>query len=192
MSPKNSEEDIGREPDAMRKSYAALKDLTGEEQSRVLDWLVKKLKLGFSVPQVGDQVAVQPQFGGGTTTGTAPLGAQTPKAFLTEKRARNNVERIACLAYYLTKHRNSPQFKTSDLTKLNTEAAQIKIGNPAQAVKDGVRAQYITAAGSGKKQITVRGEALVEAMPNFEKVKQVLMDNPVVKGRPRRKNKKQA
>jgi hypothetical protein len=54
----------------------------------------------------------------------------TPKQFLLEKEPRTDVERIACLAYYLTHYRDMPHFKTIDLNKLNTEAAQQRLSNP--------------------------------------------------------------
>jgi len=46
----------------------------------------------------------------------------SPKDFLLEKQPRTDVERIACLAYYLTHYRATPHFKTIDLSILNTEA----------------------------------------------------------------------
>src|ERR1700733_12980442 len=48
-------------------------------------------------------------------------GELTPKAFMAKKRPSSEIERITCLAFYLTKHRNVSAFKTKDLTKLNTE-----------------------------------------------------------------------
>ena len=55
----------------------------------------------------------------------------SPKQFLLEKRPLSLVERIACLAYYLTHYRDTPHFKNVEVSALNTEAAQpklIKIG----------------------------------------------------------------
>jgi hypothetical protein len=190
---KKESADIGREPEAMKAAYAALKDLELEEQTRVLDWLVKKLNLGYSIPQpgVGGAGALVPPPPGGLGGTPAPLGSpQTHKAFFKQKKPTNNVERIACLAYYLTHYKNTPMFKTSDLTKLNTEAAQPKMGNPSQAVQDATRAQFLTAAGGGKKQITSRGEAFVEALPDEVKVKQALAENPLARHRLKKTAKK--
>src|SRR5215469_1169770 len=58
----------------------------------------------------------------------------SPKQFLHEKEPRTDVERIACLAFYLTHYRGIQHFKTLDISKLNTEAAQIKFSNAALAV----------------------------------------------------------
>ena len=57
--------------------------------------------------------------------------APSPKEFLFQKQPKTDIERIACLAFYLTHFRDTPHFKTLDLAKLNTEAAQIKFSNTA-------------------------------------------------------------
>ena len=50
----------------------------------------------------------------------------TPKEFMLQKQPNTDVERVACLAYYLAHYRDIPHFKTTDINKLNTDAAQIK------------------------------------------------------------------
>ena len=193
MADKKSD-DVGREPEAMKKTHAALKDLPPEEQVRVLDWLREKLRLAPAGREAGPVSLVTQQAAGAPPVGgPAQIGAsQTPKVFLTQKKAGNNVERVTCLAYYLSKYRNVLQFKTGDLTKLNTEASQPKITNPSQAVADATRSQYLTPAGGGKKQITTRGEALVEALPDREQVKRAMDDAPVTRRRAARKKSKKA
>ena len=193
MADKKSD-DVGREPEAMKKAHGALKDLTAEEQIRVLDWLRQKLNLtpashqpGASLP-VTQQAPVIPGGGPPPPTGVS----QTPKVFLTQKKPQNNVERIVCLAYYLSKYKSTPHFKTGDLTKLNTDASQPRLTNPSQAVADATKSQHLTPAGGGKKQITTRGEALVEALPDREKVKAALAEAPVTRRRARKKGKKAA
>ncbi|MCT7327080.1 hypothetical protein [Ralstonia mojiangensis] len=90
----------------------------------------------------------------------------TPKSFLLEKRPQTESERVACLAYYLTHYRNEPNFKTLDLSKLNTEAAQIKFSNPARAVDNAVGAMFLIPAGQGKKQLSAIGELYVQSLPD--------------------------
>jgi len=50
------------------------------------------------------------------------IGGETPKQFLKAKLPMTDVQRVACLAFYLTHARNQPQFDTEAITKLNTEA----------------------------------------------------------------------
>ena len=60
----------------------------------------------------------------------------TPKEFILQKQPHTGVERVACLAYYLTHYRDISHFKTLDISKLNTEAAQPKFANAALSVND--------------------------------------------------------
>lgn len=102
--------------------------------------------------------------------------APTPKTFLLEKKPQTDVERIACLAYYLTHYRDQTAFKTLDLSKLNTEAAQIKFANAAKAVDNASRANFLIAAGQGKKQISAIGELYVQALPDRAAARQAAIE----------------
>jgi hypothetical protein len=90
----------------------------------------------------------------------------TPKSFLLEKRPQTEAERVACLAYYLTHYRDQALFKTLDLSKLNTEAAQIKFSNPARAVDGAAASLFLIPAGQGKKQLSAIGEVYVQSLPD--------------------------
>ena len=73
---------------------------------------------------------------------------------------------MACLAFFLSHYRGSPHFKTIDISKLNTEAAQIKLSNPTDSIKNAVRRGLITSAGKDTKQISAVGERYVDALPD--------------------------
>lgn len=88
------------------------------------------------------------------------------KEFLIQKQPRTEVERVACLAYYLTHYRDMQFFKTIDISALNTEAAQPKFGNAAQAVENAVKTHYLAQAAKGAKQLSAAGEAFVQALPD--------------------------
>ncbi|MBI4313284.1 MAG: hypothetical protein HY594_00560, partial [Candidatus Omnitrophica bacterium] len=95
-----------------------------------------------------------------------------PKEFIESKKPKTDLERITCLAYYLTHHRNTPQFKTREITDLNREAAQPRFSNPAATGRNAVSlANYLALAGGGQKYITSVGEALVRALPDREKAR---------------------
>jgi hypothetical protein len=177
---------VDEEVEAMQKSLGALSGLKQAEQKRVLEWLAEKLNLGnIGVPSPG--AAVQ-QVASHSGTATLPRGTLTPKNFLLEKKPATDVERATCLAYYLAHYRDTSKFKTKQLTELNKEAAQPKFSNAAVAVQNAtVQNQFLSQAGAGDKQITARGEALVEALPDQEKVKAALQAIPL---RGYRKSKK--
>ena len=117
----------------------------------------------------------------------------SPKEFMTKKNPKTDMQRIACLGYYLAHFRKTPHFKTRDLTHLNIEAAQPLLSNPAAAVRNAASHQYLSPAGSGQKQITSVGEAIVKVLPNRDKVREEIEKHKPRKPRKkyqRRKNKK--
>jgi hypothetical protein len=112
-------------------------------------------------------------------------GEITPKQFIAQKRPSTDYQRIACLAFYLTHHRGTPEFKTRHITKLSTEAA-LKLSNPSRDVQNSVSAyRFLVPAGGGKKQITSLGEAIVEALPDQGEVKAAIAEH-----KPRRRKKR--
>jgi hypothetical protein len=95
----------------------------------------------------------------------------SPKEFLRDKAPKTDIERIVCLAYYLTHYRDTNYFKTIDLSTLNTEAAQPKLSNPTVAVDNATRSGYLVQAIKGSKQISAMGETFVQALPDREAAK---------------------
>lgn len=97
--------------------------------------------------------------------------SMSPKEFLIDKQPTTDVERVVCLAYYLTHYRDTPHFKTIDISKLNTEAAQRKFSNAANSVDNANRSDYLVPSTKGQKQLGFIGEAFVDALPNHEEAK---------------------
>jgi hypothetical protein len=119
-----------------------------------------------------------------------PTDASSPKAFMASKRATTDMEKVTCLAYYLAHHRNTAAFKTKELTDLNIEASQPKLSNPSATARNAVTQGLLALAGSGRKQITTRGEGLVNALPDREKAKSALAQHPIRKPRKRTRVRK--
>jgi hypothetical protein len=88
------------------------------------------------------------------------------KDFIMEKRPQTDVEKVACLAYFLSHYRGTENFKTLDISKLNTEAAQIKLSNAAQAVENAAKAGFVISSSKGHKKISALGEIYVQALPD--------------------------
>jgi len=112
-----------------------------------------------------------------------------PKEFLFQKQPRTDIERIACLAYYLTHYRDTRHFKTIDISKLNTEAAQIKFSNTAFAVVNATNAGLLASAGKGNKQLSALGERYVDALPDRDAAKEILASMQFRRKRKPAKNK---
>ena len=106
----------------------------------------------------------------------------SPKEFLREKEPQSDVERVACLAYFSTHYRNTPAFKTLDISKLNTEAAQPKFSNPSKSVGNALQYGYLAPSSKGFRQISASGEDFVRALPDRSKAKEQMQKN-----RPKRK-----
>lgn len=103
---------------------------------------------------------------------------------MVEKQSNTDMERVACLAYYLPHYRDAHRFKTTDISKLNTEAAQIKQSNASNAINNGVRHGYLAPAEKGLKQLSAQGEKYVEALSGREAAK-----NLKPRGKSRRSHK---
>src|SRR2546425_5217083 len=120
---------------AMQKTFEALSGLAPEEQQRVLAWAIDKLNLPVSAIS-----SLQPGPKAGVlAASTAPVHDPThlnPKAFMAAKKPVNLMERIACLAYLLTYHRQAPTFKTKDIVGMNKEAALPKISGAIFKARD--------------------------------------------------------
>jgi hypothetical protein len=176
---------------AMDATWNALSGLQPDEQRRVLVWLIDKLKLSESVSLGTPGAPPVSQQGNATVGGGLGTGeGLAPKPFMAQKKPKTDAERMTCLAYFLTHNRATPQFKTRELTKLNEDAAGSPFSNPAVAVSNAVKEQYLAPAASGKKQITVRGEALVLALPDREKVNAALEEHRVRRRRRHRNAKR--
>lgn len=95
----------------------------------------------------------------------------SPKEFLLQKQPKTDVERVACLAYYLTHYRNTPHFRTIDISKANTDAAQPKFSNAAVAMDNATRSNYLVPASKGMRQLSGAGERFVQALPERDAAK---------------------
>ena len=108
------------------------------------------------------------------STSFADGAESSPKDFLFQKQPQTDIERVACLAYYLTHYRDTRHFKTVDISLLNTEAAQVKFSNAAFAVANAANAGLLASAGKGSKQLSASGERYVEALPDRTAAKEVI------------------
>lgn len=162
---------------------SAMDALEAAERDRVLTTLATYYGRGHASP-------ADSSIGSQTLSNSVPPFAQEerdPKAFFKEKAPTTDVERIACLAFYLANYRDQPFFKTQDLTKLNTEAAQPRFSNASFAAANAVKAGYLAAGTKGQRQISAFGEEFVTALPDREAAKEVAS-----RLRPKRRPKKRA
>ncbi len=101
-------------------------------------------------------------------------GAPTVKGFMHEKNPQTDVERVACLAFYLARYRSTPHIKTKDITELSKESAHRPFSNTAVAVENATKSGYLVPSIKGSKQISAYGERFVEALPDHDAAKEIM------------------
>jgi hypothetical protein len=161
--------------EALRDVIAALQTVGREAQARILTAAATFLNLESVRSRSSSSVLTAAPST--SPTHQYPFSADTsmsPKDFFLEKRPHTDVERVACLAYYLTHYRDMPHFKTIDLSKLNTEAAQPKFANAANAAANSVKTGYLVASAKGQRQISAAGEQFVQALPDRDAAREVM------------------
>jgi hypothetical protein len=172
--------------EALTTILSVLKDLDAETQRRTIQAVITFLDIPLSPSQrKAIQSDTQTPEHSKTEVSFSENRSISPKDFLRDKAPKTDIERIACLAYYLTHYRDTPHFKTIDLSSLNTEAAQPKLSNAAYAVDNATKAGLLVQAIKGAKQLSAAGEYFVQALPDRDAAKETLTNM-----RPKRRTKK--
>jgi hypothetical protein len=120
---------------------------------------------------------------GGTTTpagsGGAPAGVQSsiakkdPRAFIRIKKPSTDVQRVACLGYYLSQTTGKHGFTSKEVTQAHTDSGGSAI-NMTRALDNATRgSNYLSNRGPREKQLTTLGEDVVNALPDQAAVKAV-------------------
>lgn len=187
--------------EALSTIVGVLKQLEPNAQRRVLESV--QTFLGLAPQQPTHQVASQQHsLSHGThkiQTSNSAFGTSvtdfsrdrtlSPKEFLRDKHPLTDADRVTCLAYYLTHYRDTPHFKTVDISALNTEAAQPKFSNATVAIDNATRDGYLVSAARGTKQISAAGEKYVELLPNREMAREAMRNFRTRRNTKKRKSK---
>lgn len=172
------------ELEALNAIVRALQGLPSDAKHRVMLSVHTLLNLsGLPAGSTQRGGAVAPSAG---DTGVAPFSEDrtpSPKEFLHEKKPITDVDRVACLGYYLAHYRDTPHFKTLDISKINTEAAQLKFSNAAKAVDNAAKAGLLVPATKGNKQLSAIGELYVQALPDRTAAKATISGSRPRRGR---------
>ena len=158
--------------EALSTIVALLKQLEPDAQKRVLSSV--QTFLGIAAQARDHSSPSEPRGISDSTQEFSRDRTLSPKEFLHDKRPGTDVERVACLAYYLTHYRSTPHFKTIDISSLNTEAAQPKFSNAAVPVDNARQVGLLVPATKGNKQISAVGEKFVELLPDRDAAREAL------------------
>lgn len=170
--------------DAVRTIHDALKPLDPEARARVLQASMTLLQIGAPALQTVNQ---QSQSQGSVIThhqaGSSSLvSVEKIDRFVASKKPIDTYQRLACLAYFLEHKEEKVDLSVKELKQANSDARQSNISNISAFLdKATSRHGYFSAAGKGKKRLSVRGSAVVEALPDRAAVKEALAQNPLPK-----------
>lgn len=172
---------LGDELDATKKAVAALEPLDPEARKRALRWLAEGLGVDLGstsgVDQSGGGGGRNDEVGrAGSSSGETETRTKlTAKRFLLDKSPVNKGEQLAVLGYYKTHYQDTETFSTPDLIALNVDAGGERISNANRDMDNATRtAGLFVNAGDRKKKLSALGELVVEAMPDRDRVKEVL------------------
>lgn len=100
----------------------------------------------------------------------AAIANNDPRSFVRLKKPTTDVERVACLGYYLLKTTRQPGFSRKDITKAHVDSGGSAI-NMTRALDNATRqSKYLSNRGPREKQLTTLGEDVAEALPSREGV----------------------
>lgn len=116
---------------------------------------------------------------GGAASGASSGEAQSaiekkdPRAFIRVKRPATDVQRVACLAYFIVTTSGKPGFSSKDVVTTHTDSGGSKI-NMTRALDNATRrSKYLSNRGPKEKQLTPLGEDIVDALPDQNAVKEL-------------------
>jgi hypothetical protein len=182
LSSKSMTGGSGNEFQALQAVISALQPLDQEARNRILDSAATFLGISQQSPRPVQGLSHSPTSGPGSVSSSfdsrprfSDDTTMSPKDFMMEKAPKTDVERIACLAYYLTNYRGTQHFKTLDISTLNTEAAQPKFSNTTYSTNNAVKLGYIVSSTKGHRQLSALGERFVQALPDRNLAKEVLL-----------------
>jgi hypothetical protein len=123
-----------------------------------------------------------PGGGGGTPNGANAADAQSAivrkdaRSFIRAKKPASDVERVACLGYYLLKTTAQPGFTSKDLAAAHTDSGGSKINMPRALDNATRQSKFLSNRSRSEKQLTTLGEDVAEALPDRDRVNQIMAD----------------
>ena len=169
--------------------HSALHTFEAEARQRVLRSVMALLDIPSVTPEVHPVHSSGMPSLGGALPATQP--AKNIEAFIKSKRPNNNYQRLACLAYYLEHFQQQREVSSKELKQAQSDSRQSPFSNLPLALMHATSSYgFLAPCGKGKKQLTSRGKAVVEALPDQAAVKTALAENPVAGRRRKRKTTK--
>jgi hypothetical protein len=183
----NQDETLGREMATGRADptvalvsvVKALEPLKEPDRQWVLHAAASKWSLG---PVVGSPAVLQQTENGGRSAASigmpsadvqSALSKKDVRAFIRAKKPATDVQRVACLVYFLTQTTGQPGASAKEIGQAHTDSGASKM-NMARAIDNATRrSKYLSVRDGRQKQLTTLGEDVVDVLPDQSKVKEL-------------------
>jgi hypothetical protein len=159
---------------------SSLEPLNDQDRQWVLQSAASKFAL--TVPVVGGQasaasvstvVTTPSGASGATADAQSAIARKDPRAFIRIKKPATDVQRVACIGYYLVQTTGQQGFTSKAISTAYTDSGGSKI-NMTRALDNATRgSKYLSTRGPGEKQLTTVGEDVVHALPDQAAVRAV-------------------
>jgi type IV secretory pathway TrbL component len=112
--------------------------------------------------------------GAGAAEAQAAIAQKNARAFMRLKNPATDVQRVACLGYFLVHITTGKQgFSSKEIGEANTESGGSAF-NLARALDNATRqSKYLSNRGAREKQLTTLGEDIVAALPDQQAVRDI-------------------
>ena len=154
---------------------AALEDLGDDDKRWVLQSAASRWNATLHPAGSGSGTGTIP----GSVTGAAvaaqagdpAIAAKNIKAFMRAKNPANDVQRVACLGFYIAETTSQAGFTAKQVADAHTNSGGSKF-NLSRAMDNATRsAKYLSNRTKHEKQLTTLGEDVVNALPNQQAVR---------------------
>jgi hypothetical protein len=103
----------------------------------------------------------------------AAIAKKDARTFIRLKRPATDVQRVACLGYFIVRTTNNRGFSSKEVSNAHTDSGGSSI-NMTRALDNATRgAKYLSNRSPKEKQLTTLGEDVVLALPDQQVVKDV-------------------
>jgi hypothetical protein len=160
--------------EALKSVIAAIRDL----EPTMRNWVLQSAANMW-------QITVNPAMGATGATGNpvinsiagnpspdvaTALAAKDVRAFIRLKKPDTDIERVACLGYFIVKTTGAAGFSAKEVKQAHVDSGGSAMNFPRALDNATRRSKYLSNRGPREKQLTTLGEDVVEALPNREAV----------------------
>ena len=177
-------------PSALVSVIKALEPLTDVDRQWVLQAASSRWNLKLPAASGGAAANASSEALRSATQTQTPLEGKV-REFIRAKKPTSDVQRVACLIYFLAKTTNKEGFISKEINQAHIDSGGSKINLPRALDNATRRSKFISNRGGKEKQLTPLGEDIVDALPDQQKVSDLIKEAGKRGSRKKRAKKKQ-